>query len=46
MADKKQKTIVPRRADAGASRFQLPEREPRERDASFVGELISAANQQ
>lgn len=46
MADKKQKTIVPRRADAGASRFQLPEREPRERDASFVGELINAANQQ
>lgn len=46
MADKKQKTVVARRADAGASRFQLPEREPRERDASFVGELINAANQQ
>jgi hypothetical protein len=46
MADKKQKTIVPRRADAGTSRFQLPEREPRERDASFVGELINAAHQQ
>lgn len=46
MADKKPKRAIPRRADAGESRFQLPEREPRERDASFVGELIEAANQQ
>jgi len=43
MADKKTKPVVPRRADAGANRFQLPERETRERDSSFVGELLKAA---
>lgn len=46
MVKDKQKRTVPRRADAGESRFKLPEREPRERDASFVGELLNAASTQ
>lgn len=46
MPEKKPKREIARRSAAGEKRWELPEREPRERDTSHVSELLNEAHKQ